>query len=74
MSEKTIQTIYDDDLPKLLSDLELKDDFNNGEIKCSFCGEIITKDNLLTIFSDGKEIKFSCDKESCRVRIPKNNE
>lgn len=74
MSEKTIQTIYDEDLPKLLSDLGLKDDFDNGKIKCNFCGETVTKDNLLTIFSDGKEIKFSCNKESCRVKIPKDNE
>ena len=74
MSEKTIQTIYDEDLPKLLSSLGLKDDFDNGRIRCSFCGEIVTKDNLLTIFSDGKEIKFSCNKESCRSNISKNNE
>lgn len=74
MSEKTIQTIYDEDLPKLLSDLGLKEDFDNSKIKCNFCGETVTKDNLLTIFSDGKEIKLSCNKESCRVKIPKGNE
>jgi len=73
MSEKTIQTIYDEDLPKLLSDLGLKEDFDNGRIKCSFCGDVITKENLLTIFSDGKEIKFSCNKESCRGKIPNSN-
>lgn len=73
MNEKTIQTIYDEDLPKLLFDLGLKDDFDNSKIKCNFCGEVITKDNLLTIFSDGKEIKFSCNKENCKGKIPKNN-
>lgn len=73
MSEKEIQGIYDADLPKLLADLGLKEDFDDGKIKCDFCGEIITLENFFGIFSDGEKIKFSCNKEICRVKIPKEN-
>jgi len=74
MSEKEIQTIYDEDLPKLLADLGLKEDFDNGKIKCDFCGIVITLDNFFSIFSDGKRIKFSCNKENCRAKISKEND
>ena len=62
MSEKEIQTIYNEDLPKLLTDLGLKEDFDNSKIKCEFCGDTITLENFFSIFSDGKKINFSCNK------------
>lgn len=73
MSEKEIQTIYDEDLPKLLTDFGLKEDFDNGKIKCDFCDDIITLENFFGIFSDGERIKFSCKKESCKVKVSKEN-
>ena len=74
MSEKEIQAIYDEDLPKLLTGLGLKEDFDNGKIKCEFCGDIITLENFFSIFSDGEKIKFSCKKEDCRVKVSKEND
>jgi len=73
MSKKEIQAIYGEDLPKLLTDLGLKEDFDNGRIKCDFCGETITLDNFFSIFSDGERIKFACNKENCRIKVSKEN-
>jgi len=73
MSEKEIQAIYSEDLPKLLTGLGLKEDFDNGKIKCEFCGETITLENFFSIFSDGEKIKFTCNKEDCRIKVSKEN-
>ena len=73
MSEKEIQAVYDEDLPKLLTDLGLKEDFDNGKIKCAFCGDTITLENFFSIFSDGEKIKFACKKEDSRVKVSKEN-
>ncbi|MBU3918841.1 hypothetical protein KKC63_02975 [Patescibacteria group bacterium] len=69
MREKEIQAIYDDDLPQFLANLGLKENFDNGKIKCEFCGDIITIENFFGIFSNGKTIKFCCKKEKCKVKI-----
>jgi len=73
MNEKKIQAIYAEDLPKFLTDLGLKEDFDNGKIKCDFCGDIITLDNFFSIFSDGERIKIACNKENCRIKVAKEN-
>jgi hypothetical protein len=68
-----IKGIYDKDLPKLLEDFGMKDDFYSGKIKCAFSGEVVTMDNLLSIFSDGQEIKFVCDNETARASLSELN-
>jgi hypothetical protein len=68
-----IKGIYDEDLPKLLEDLNLKDDFYSGKIHCTFSNEIVTMKNLLSIFSDGEEIKFVCDNEIARASLSELN-
>lgn len=73
MSEKEIQAVHDYDLIKLLENLGLKEDFDNGKIKCTFCDEVINFDNLYSIFSDGKEIKISCNKENCKIKTLQKN-
>ena len=69
MADQRIQGVYDDDLPGLLVELDLKEDFDNSKIKCAFCGDVITMKNFFGIHSDGKDIKFYCNKEVCRVTV-----
>lgn len=66
---KEIQGVYDEDLPGLLKDLGLKEDFDNGSIRCAYSDEVVTKDNFLCIFSDGKEIKFVCNNQLARTKF-----
>lgn len=69
-----IKGVYDDDLPKLLEDLGLKDDFDNGRIRCAFSNEVVTMDNFFGIFSDGQEIKFVCNNEVAKARWSELNQ
>jgi hypothetical protein len=61
----TIKAVHDDDLPKLLEKLELLNKFNAGKLNCAFCDDVITKDNLHSIFADSGALKFACSKPAC---------
>ena len=61
MNKKNLNTVYDDDLIKLLVNLGLKDKLDNKELKCKFTGEIITFENLYSIFPESGDIKLVCD-------------
>lgn len=63
--KKRVDAVYDDDLLELLDSLELKNRFLHGKLTCAFCGEIITWDNLHSIFPDSGSVKFSCTKSDC---------
>ena len=73
MKNKTheIKGVYDEDLPRLLEDFGLKEDFDSGKIRCAFSNEVVTMQNFLGIFSDGKEIKFVCDNDIGRKQFEK---
>jgi hypothetical protein len=60
-----IKAIYDDNLNSLLERLNLLGKFNSGQLKCSFCGEIITFNNLNAFFNDSGNIKLICDQTDC---------
>lgn len=62
MQRTNLNTVYDDDLLKLIEKLGLKDKFENNQLKCKFTGEIITFENLYSIFPESGDIKFVCDK------------
>ncbi len=66
-----IKAVYDKDLSKLIEDLGFKNDFENGHIHCIFSNVIISKNNLLSIFSDGKEIRFVADNDTARAKLEK---
>lgn len=69
-----IKGVYDEDLPKLLQDLGLKEDFDNGRIRCAFSDEVVNLDNFLGIFSDGENIKLVCNNDVGRARWAELNQ
>lgn len=62
MDKINLNTVYDDDLIKLLEKLGLKEKFDNGQLKCKFTSETITFENLYSIFPESGDIKLVCNK------------
>jgi len=62
---KEIQAVHERDLDNLLNKLSLKDSFNAGKIKCKFCKNIITKENLYSLISESSMVNFVCDTPQC---------
>ena len=56
-----LNAVHDDDLEALLSKLNLLDKIKQGQIKCKFTNEIITLENLHSIFPEERTIKLVCN-------------
>ena len=65
MSKQTLKAVHDDDLEELLKSLGLYSDFMHGKLKCAFCKQVITWDNLHSLFPDSGQIKCTCANPSC---------
>lgn len=56
-----LNAVHDNDLEALLTKLNLLDKIKGGELKCKFTKEIITLDNLHSIFPEEGTIKLVSD-------------
>lgn len=61
----TIKAVHDDDLPRLLDSLGLNTRIERGEMKCMFCDNIITTENLSAILSRDRSIQIICCSPEC---------
>ena len=61
----TLKVVHDSELLALLEKLRIKQDIENQKIKCKFCREVITLDNLHSLFSESKTVKVVCDNPEC---------
>lgn len=62
---KNIKTILSNDIDKVLDKAKIKDLFYNGELKCKFCGETITVDNIYSFLPESGALSLVCCKEEC---------
>lgn len=65
MNNSAVHAVHDDDLQAVLDKLGLAAAFAKGELHCKFCGDVVTWDNLHSLFPDGGSIKLVCDKPEC---------
>ncbi|WP_228235682.1 hypothetical protein [Allomuricauda sp. M10] len=56
-----LNAVHDNDLEKLLAKLNLLEKLKQGELKCKFTQEVITFDNLHSIFPEEGTIKLVSD-------------
>lgn len=63
--KKILNAIHERDIDTLLKKLNLKEDFDNGKIKCKFCNTVINKENIYSLFPESGDIKFVCDNPEC---------
>ena len=69
MARETLRAVHDDDLIGVLDRLGLRKDFERGALTCAFSDDVITWDNLHSIFPHGGTVKVSCDREECIARL-----
>ena len=65
VEKNILKAVHDDDLEGVLKGLGILGDFNNQRLKCAFCGDLITWDNLHSLFPDSGAIKCACSKPAC---------
>jgi hypothetical protein len=65
MARDSLKAVHDDDLDELLKSLNVYNHFVHEKLKCAFCGDIITYENLHSIFPDSGSVKLCCNKPQC---------
>jgi len=62
---KEINLVHDNNLLDFLRNIKMLDSIHNGKVKCKFCKDKMTVDNINSIFSEEKTIKFCCVTPKC---------
>ncbi|MDP2207788.1 MAG: hypothetical protein Q8K98_03305 [Bacteroidota bacterium] len=65
MEKQALHAVHDDDLEELLQSVGILGDFKRRAIKCKFCGDVVTWENLHAIYPESGSVKLVCDKASC---------
>ena len=65
MEKQTLRAVHDDDLEGFLKGLGLYTRFVHGKLKCAFCKDVTTFDNLHSLFPDSGAVKTVCSKPEC---------
>lgn len=66
---KQLNAVYEKDLDNLLRKMGIKEDFDAGKIKCKFCKETISKENLHSILPQASAFNLICDKPECVIAL-----
>ena len=64
-----VKAVHDSDLLEVLESLGVLKKIQNNQVKCVYCGELITLTNIEAVFRDKGEIKLICSKPECLSKI-----
>ena len=67
--KESIKAVIEEDLETYLKSLGLYQQVLDNNIKCRFCGEKITFDNLQAIIPLDDKIYIVCDRYNCMEKI-----
>ena len=66
-----IRAVHDADLEPLLQKLGLLEDIENGNLRCSFCGRVLTFDNFGGVYKENDQLKSFCQETKCYLEMLK---
>lgn len=62
---KPINAVHERDLDNLLDSVGLLSRFHEGKLKCKFCGDTVTIDNIYSVIRDSNTYKVVCTRAQC---------
>ena len=65
---KKVQAIYDDDMEDFLKSIGEYYKVLAGKLKCKYCEDVITLENISKIFPESGSVKFVCSKSECIIK------
>ncbi len=68
-----VKAVHEDDLEALLRSLGLLESVLSGQAVCSFCGSVMTLDNLRLVFPQRGRVSLCCDALACVQRALQSN-
>ena len=65
MEKKKLHAVYERDMKEFLKSIGILQDIEDKKIKCRFCSELITMENIAAVFPENNEISVCCSKLDC---------
>lgn len=62
---KQVSAVHERDLDNLLTRFGVKEKFDSGQMKCKFCGTVVTRENIHSVLPESGEVSVICDKPKC---------
>lgn len=62
---RSINAVHEHDLNTLLDSVGLLEDFKKKKLKCKFCGDVVTDNNIFSVIRDSDRYKLVCSKARC---------
>jgi len=63
--KRQLNAILQQDVGDLLSKFGLLEAFSTGQLRCKFCKDHITEDNLYSVLPESGTANLICDKPDC---------
>ena len=68
-SNDAIKAVYEDKFQLFLKNIGVYENVISGTEKCKFCSQLITLDNIVSVFPESGTIKFVCDNPVCICKM-----
>lgn len=72
LDNEEIKAVHETDVPALLEALGELGNIEAGNLRCIYCGTVITLENIEGIVPYGSEVTFSCNATSCKINLLKD--
>jgi hypothetical protein len=63
--KKQVNAVHEKDLIGLLERLGIKEKFENNELRCKFCEEVVNIENIYSVLPESESVNLICDKPKC---------
>lgn len=65
LPRESVSAVHDDDLTRFLTSIGALNDIRAGKIRCKFCSEQTSLDDLQAVIPDSGTISYICKKPQC---------
>lgn len=69
MKRRKLNAVYETDMKEFLESVGILKDIEDKKIRCRFCGELITIENIAAIFPEHNEIFVCCRRIDCSENL-----
>lgn len=67
--DERLKAVYSDDLVQFLTQLNLLEKFNSGDLCCRYCKNVITQDTLYAFVPVEADIEICCNRPQCVIAL-----
>lgn len=67
--KENIDSVHEDDLEVFLKKIGLLEEFLDNKIKCKFCDDLVTKENVYSILPQSGSFHLVCNKPECVMKL-----